>query len=133
MGFFSAIKKMFGGATEDAASAEAQSSAVQAETPAGGDAAPEATAPSTPAAPAPEMSAAPSLAAEPEGEALTLRLREAEPRLSVWLGIVLEGVDEAGDLLWRRLSFLLRALDAPEAEAKAFVDDFQAWLGRMNL
>ncbi|MDD4702013.1 MAG: signal recognition particle-docking protein FtsY [Desulfovibrio sp.] len=65
-------------------------------------------------------------------EALTLRLREAEPRLSVWLGIVLEGVDEAGDLLWQRLSFLLGALEAPPQETQAFVDDFRAWTGRME-
>lgn len=65
-------------------------------------------------------------------EALTLRLREAEPRLSVWLGIVLEGVDETGDLLWRRLSFLLGALEAPPQETQAFVDDFRAWTQRME-
>ena len=29
-------------------------------------------------------------------QSMILRLREAEPRLSVWLGIVLEGVEEAG-------------------------------------
>jgi len=45
---------------------------------------------------------------------------------------VLEDVDEAGDLLWQRLSFLLRALDAPEAEAQNFVRDFQGWLARMD-
>ena len=61
-----------------------------------------------------------------------LRLREAEPRLSVWLGIVLEGVEEAGDELWKRLRFLLRSLDAPAAEVDAFVDDFRGWLERME-
>ncbi|MDE8731460.1 hypothetical protein PZH39_17495, partial [Desulfovibrio desulfuricans] len=66
------------------------------------------------AKPAAESAARP-FAASAADEALTLRLHEAEPRLSVWLGIVLEGVDEAGDLLWQRLFFLLRALDAPEA------------------
>ena len=64
--------------------------------------------------------------------AMTLRLREAEPRLSVWLGIVLDGVDEAGGELWRRLHFLLRSLDVPEGEAEAFVDDFARWLERME-
>lgn len=64
--------------------------------------------------------------------ALALRLREAEPRLSVWLSIVLEGVDAAGPLLWQRLRFLLRSLEAPEAEAEAFAADFQAWLERME-
>lgn len=63
---------------------------------------------------------------------LTLRLREAEPRLSVWLGIVLEGVEEAGDELWRRLRFLLRSLDAPADEVDVFVDEFARWLDRME-
>ena len=67
-----------------------------------------------------------------DAAAMTLRLREAEPRLSVWLGIVLDGVDEAGGELWRRLHFLLRSLDVPEGEAEAFVDDFARWLERME-
>ncbi len=62
---------------------------------------------------------------------LTLALREAEPRLSAWLGVVLQGVSEADDLLWR-LSFLLKALETPDGEAKAFADDFRDWLGRMD-
>ena len=65
-------------------------------------------------------------------QSMILRLREAEPRLSVWLGIVLEGVEEAGDELWKRLRFLLRSLDAPAAEVGAFVDDFRGWLERME-
>lgn len=65
-------------------------------------------------------------------QSMILRLREAEPRLSVWLGIVLEGVEEAGDELWKRLRFLLRSLDAPAAEVDAFVDDFRGWLERME-
>ena len=123
MGFFSAIKKMFGGA-EDAANAAQE---VPAEIDA---AAPESLA--EPAAKPAAESAAQPFAASAADEALTLRLREAEPRLSVWLGIVLEGMDEAGDLLWQRLFFLLRALDAPEAEAQNFVRDFQEWLARMG-
>ena len=63
---------------------------------------------------------------------LTLRLREAEARLSVWLDIVLDGVSEAGDELNRRVTFLLRTLEAPADEAKAFVDDFAGWLERME-
>ena len=130
MGFFSAIKKMFGGA-EDAANAAHEAPAeISADAGAAGAAATEALA--EPAAkPAAESTAQP-FAASAADEALTLRLREAEPRLSVWLGIVLEGVDEAGDLLWQRLFFLLRALDAPEAEAQNFVRDFQEWLARMD-
>ncbi len=105
MGFFSAVKKIFGGTHSAGAKPEKAPRAEDAR--------------QTPAAAA-------------ANEALTLRLREAEPRLSVWLGIILEGVDQAGDLLWQRLEFLLRALDAPEGEAAAFVADFQGWLARME-
>ncbi|WP_374288519.1 signal recognition particle-docking protein FtsY [Desulfovibrio desulfuricans] len=128
MGFFSAIKKIFGGA-EGAAAPETQADInAVASAPEGGEAAPNPAGASS----ASQPTASGPLAAGPADEALTLRLREAEPRLSVWLGIVLEDVDEAGDLLWRRLSFLLRALDAPEAEAQNFVRDFQGWLARMD-
>ncbi len=67
-----------------------------------------------------------------EEEALALALRQAEPRLSAWLNIVLDGVEEADDLLWSRLSFLLRALETPENEARLFLDDFRGWLDRMD-
>lgn len=65
-------------------------------------------------------------------EKMTLRLRQAEPKLSAWLAIVLDGVEEADDLLWKRLSFLLRALETPEKESQAFIADFQTWLARMD-
>ena len=65
-------------------------------------------------------------------ESLTVALRGAEPRLSVWLEIALAGVEETGDALWERLRFLLDALNAPEEEAESFVRDFQAWAGRMD-
>lgn len=120
MGFFSAIKKMFGGAEQADATAPQEEAAATVAAPAAETAA------------ADTEQAAQSLVAGPADEALTLRLREAEPRLSVWLGIVLEGVDETGDLLWQRLFFLLRALDAPEAEAQNFVREFQDWLARMD-
>ena len=126
MGFFSAIKKMFGGA-EQADDTAPQQDVAAAQT--GEESVAESAAPA--AAPVVEQAGQP-LVASPADEALTLRLRTAEPRLSVWLGIVLEGVDEAGDLLWQRLFFLLRALDAPEAEAQNFVRDFQEWLARMG-
>ena len=80
-----------------------------------------------------EQPATPAVSAAPvDDAAMTLRLREAEPRLSVWLSIVLEGVDEAGDELWRRLRFLLRSLDAPAEEVDVFVDEFARWLERME-
>lgn len=68
----------------------------------------------------------------PEDEDLLARLREAEPRLSAWLAIVLEGVDEAGDELWKRLGFLLRSLHAPPDEVDAFIGEFVQWLERME-
>ncbi len=63
-------------------------------------------------------------------DALVVRLRAAEPNLSSWLGIVLEGVDGVGDLLFERLAFLLRVLETPDAEAEEFLADFRAWLVR---
>ena len=75
---------------------------------------------------------APSFARSEEEEALALALRQAEPRLSAWLNVVLDGVEEADDLLWKRLAFLLRALETPEDEARVFLDDFRGWLERME-
>jgi fused signal recognition particle receptor len=63
---------------------------------------------------------------------LTLALRQAEPKLSVWLDITLQGVEEAGDDLWPRLGFLFRALEAPEAEAQDFIGRFKKWLEDMD-
>ena len=64
--------------------------------------------------------------------ALLVRLRAAEPRLSIWLDISLDGVENANDLFWHRLSFLLRSLEAPENEIEAFTSDFKNWLERME-
>ncbi len=133
MGFFSAIKKMFGGAEQADATAPQDDAAAKVAAESGAEAGVEAGAESIAKADAPDTAqSAQPLVVSPADEALTLRLRGAEPKLSVWLGIVLEGVDEAGDLLWQRLFFLLRALDAPEAEAQNFVSEFQAWLTRMD-
>ncbi len=65
-------------------------------------------------------------------QALPAALREAEPRLAVWLDIVLQGVDRAGGPLWERIRFLLVSVGAPEEEADAFVADFAAWAERME-
>jgi fused signal recognition particle receptor len=65
-------------------------------------------------------------------EALTLALRQAEPKLSAWLDIILTDVHESGDLLWTRLSFLLHSLETPEDESHQFIEDFQKWLQRMD-
>lgn len=105
MGFFSAVKKIFG--ASERTPRERQGVAGQ------------------------ERTGAAAVDSVSDDE-LTLALREAEPRLSAWLGVVLQGVSEADDLLWRRLAFLLKALETPDGEARAFADDFREWLGRMD-
>lgn len=67
-----------------------------------------------------------------EDDALLVRLRSAEPRLSVWLDIALENVQVADDLFWKRIAFLLRALEAPENEISSFNADFKNWLEKME-
>ena len=86
---------------------------------------------------APAQEAVQPVPAEPAGwrESLLLALREAEPRLSVWLSIALEdlGPDaRTGNELWDRVRFLLTSLGAPQDEAEAFVSDFAAWADRME-
>ena len=63
---------------------------------------------------------------------LTVRLRKAEPRLSAWLDVILDGVAEAGPLLESRVRFLLESLEAPAAEIDLFLADFAGWLARME-
>ncbi len=64
--------------------------------------------------------------------ALSLALRSSEPRLSAWLGIILDGIDESNPLLWQRLNFLLHSLEASQEESDKFIQDFQDWLERME-
>ena len=124
---------------DEPAEAEPEDAPAQPEAPAEAPAEVEAE-PAAPAQPALSATAvpvekpvaAPAPAADPEEEALALALRQADPKLSAWLSVVLKGVEEADDLLWKRLGFLLRALETPEAEAKAFIDDFRGWLERMD-
>ncbi len=63
---------------------------------------------------------------------LTKELQQAEPKLSEWLGLILEGIEEAGDDLWDRLSFLLQALEAPKEESEDFIKRFKDWLEEMD-
>lgn len=67
-----------------------------------------------------------------EETTMALALREAEPRLSAWLSVILEGVEHADDLLWERVRFLLRSLEAPEEEIEAFIATFHHWLEDME-
>ncbi len=68
----------------------------------------------------------------PEQTAMALALREAEPRLSAWLAVVLEGVERADSLLWERVSFLLTSLEAPQEEIEVFIGAFRRWLEDME-
>ncbi len=75
-------------------------------------------------------------AAHPDDQQWKIRLRKslalAEPRLSVWLEHLLQGIDKKGEPLWERLSFLLEALEVPDSEARKFVSSFSAWLDDMG-
>ena len=129
MGFFSKVTKLWKKKDgPEAAPETAAGAAPEAIT----EAAPEVAAPQAPA-PAAEPVRDETVKAEQGWQReLTLALRQAEPRLSQWLSAVLEGVDQAGDALWQRLAFLFQALEAPETEARDFVDRFRAWLGDMG-
>lgn len=75
---------------------------------------------------------APASGQTPEEDELLVRLRAAEPKLSAWLGIVLDGQEQADARLWKRLRFFLQSLEAPEAEIDSFISDFQNWLETME-
>ncbi|WP_300155937.1 signal recognition particle-docking protein FtsY [Solidesulfovibrio sp.] len=94
------------------------------------------------ATPEPEVAASPSPAVAPAPapeagqapwrNALILELRQAEPKLSVWLDILLADVTTAGPDLWDRLRFLFASLEAPAGEADAFVAKFADWIAVME-
>lgn len=113
-------------AQQEAAAPDTPPAAVEAEV---GTEAPEAVEVEPPTeAPA----ATPAEKSAPWREELTLALREAEPRLSVWLDIVLTGQQSATPELWERLGFLFQALEAPANEAEQFLESFKGWLDEMG-
>lgn len=59
-------------------------------------------------------------------------LQQAEPRLSVWLDLILQGVKFADEKLWKRLSFLFQCLEVPPTEANDFIQRFKKWLKDME-
>lgn len=67
-----------------------------------------------------------------EFDALALALRSTDAKLSSWLVVTLENIDEADALFWKRLSYLLKALETPQEEADEFCREFKAWLERMD-
>ncbi len=59
-------------------------------------------------------------------------LSMVEPRLSLWLDHLLQGIETKGDLLWKRLYFFFDALEVPQQEAEKFVSEFSRWLDDMG-
>ncbi|MEZ7198369.1 signal recognition particle-docking protein FtsY [Pseudodesulfovibrio karagichevae] len=137
MGFFSKLKKAWArpeDAAQQALDEYKREKGLDLDEPARSEPAP-AVAAVTEAAPAPEAPAADVAAPAPAGDwqaGLTLALRQAEPKLSQWLNIIVQGVDRKGQTLWDRLAFLFKALGAPDAEAKDFIAKFEAWLNDMG-
>ena len=137
MGFFSKLKKAWASpedAAQQALDEYKREKGLDLDEPAKAEPAP-ATEPAPQTAPAPEATAG-DMAAPTPGEdwqaGLTLALRQAEPRLSQWLNIIVAGVDRKGQDLWDRLAFLFKALGAPDAEANDFIAKFEAWLDDMG-
>ncbi|MFZ5428062.1 MAG: signal recognition particle-docking protein FtsY [Thermodesulfobacteriota bacterium] len=141
MGFFSKLSSWLGGKKPEQAP-EAETSEIQETPPAGASEESAAEAEQAQAAPVPAeapkeapaepSSLAPNLVTEDWQKELTLTLRQAEPKLSVWLSIVLQGVEKPGPELWERLRFLFQCLEAPAAEADEFVKSFEKWLANMG-
>lgn len=161
MGFFSSIRKLFGGETPsgqqpeqhpdvDLTPADAGDQPDAGEPYAGPEtvrpapAVPEPAARPEPPSPAPSPAPRPvsedpapasqttASARTPDRTAMTLALRQAEPRLSAWLAVVLDGVQKADGLLWERIAFLLESLEAPPEEIAAFIKKFRLWLEGME-
>ncbi len=114
MGFFSKVKKLWGG---DSASEQAP---VQSTAAAAGQ------------APSPEAAASTGLTETWKTE-LQASLHGSRARISEWLGLLLSGLDTADEALWLRLRFLFATLGAPEAEAETFINEFKVWSQAMNL
>jgi len=134
MGFFSRLKKAWQSPEDVAQQAideyrKERGIADEGKAPAA--AAPDAAAPA-PSAPEPAKSDAAPTPGEDWQAGLTLALRQAEPKLSQWLNIIVAGVEEKGQPLWDRLSFLFKALGAPDEEARKFIADFSKWLDVMD-
>ncbi|MGE4263343.1 MAG: signal recognition particle-docking protein FtsY [Desulfovibrio sp.] len=132
MGFFSKVKKLWGGG--DAAE---QTPVLAVETATGQPLAAE-TAPSaaTDAVPTPaDANETPNVIALTDDWKAELQasLRGSRARIAEWLGLLLKGLTAADEALWARLRFLFATLGAPEAEAEAFIAEFKTWLEAMNL
>lgn len=134
MGFFSSLKRLW---RSDKTDETAQESV--AATPSSHDLSEEASSDVTPApvgdTDIPEEPSSRSSTSDDWREPLLVAMREAEPRLSVWLSLALEGLGpdaRTGEALWERIRFLLVSLGAPADEADSFVRDFASWAERME-
>lgn len=134
MGFFSSLKRLW---RSDKTDETAQESV--AATPSSHDLSEEASSDVTPVpvgdADIPEEPSSRSATSDDWREPLLVAMREAEPRLSVWLSLALEGLGpdaRTGEALWERIRFLLVSLGAPADEADSFVRDFASWAERME-
>ena len=158
MGFFSSIKKLWtrpeAESPESPESVESVASSTPPESPESVESSAAVTSPDSSESPesfgvasAAEIvepdeavaDAVPAIAGEPVAApgddwraGLALRLREADPRLSVWLHLALEGVDEVGSAFDDRVGFLLVSLGAPEDEAARFTAEFATWAAAME-
>lgn len=132
MGFFSKVKKLWGGG--DAA----EQTPVHAVDSASGQplAAKDTPSTATDAAPAPadaDESASGILLTDGWKTELQASLHGSRARIAEWLGLLLKGLTAADEALWARLRFLFATLGAPEAEAETFIAEFKTWLEAMNL
>jgi len=131
MGFFSKVKKLWGG--DAAEQTPVQPLEAAPGQPQADEAAPSAVADTVPT-PAAANEAPDVIALTDEWKAeLQASLRGSRARISEWLGLLLKGLTAADEALWVRLRFLFATLGAPETEAEAFITEFKAWLAAMNL
>jgi fused signal recognition particle receptor len=131
MGFFSKLKKAWASpedAAQQALDEYKREKGLDLDEPPKAEPAPQAA----PAPQAPASDVATPTPSEDWQAGLTLALRQAEPKLSQWLNIIVEGVNRKGQDLWDRLAFLFKALGAPDAEAGDFIAKFEAWLDDMG-
>jgi len=116
MGFFSKIKKLWKKDKEQPVAAE-----------------PLKTSEITPEKEAVEdKKSLPTITDKAIAEEISKALASAEPKLSVWLNILLQGLEKKGEELWARLKFLLAKLEVPEEEAEDFIAKFKNWLDNME-
>jgi fused signal recognition particle receptor len=122
MGFFSKVKKLWGGGDAEPAQAPEQL-----------DARPQDGETTEQAAPA-AAEAAPATVLTDEWKArLAASLKGSKARISEWLGLIVEDLNTAEEPLWARLRHLFATLGAPEAEADKFIEEFRAWSEAMKL